>query len=306
MVGNSVITSQPALRSRATNPLELSGSVVSSNQIKLAWQFGGNVNIFARKVPSLSFYPIAVNESANVRTFDLEYDVNYEFILEDYANIGRYSNIIRQRTYRQGEEAPTYLAPIGFTFVRDSANPTTKLNGNWVRNATTNDAVEVWVDGSLAYTLGASEESKQLTVAAGTTKSMKIRNKFGSNYSAFTEELTVSTDTVSAGLSPTSCYGYFEEYLGKVLIYWTNRGGTGDFTISRAASEFGTFSPVYGAMDGEAAFWHFDSQGAYARRWWYKVTDNGLGLTSEPFEVWIPPVPRGGRGDYPDFPYYEV
>jgi hypothetical protein len=163
------------------------GRVHQKGVVRPAWNvavssLGGSVA--TSTVTGISGVPLAPN-------------TEYEFMIGGDANF-EWSNIVYVRTQPQPPAAlPTREAPSGLAVSIDSSSQVTLT---WTRNASANNNVEVYKDGSLSSTESAATVSKTITsLTPGQSYRFAVRNKWssGTTYSDFSNEVQVTMPSLA-------------------------------------------------------------------------------------------------------------
>jgi fibronectin type III domain protein len=215
-VSRGVVTQQPPpYLSRNDVPLDLRAAPLSTSSMRLSFRNPNNfsINVYYRlseKDDTETWTQFGGTLPAGSTTVDvtgLSPDSEYEFTVERAGSAFYRSNIARRYTLAQGAAAPTYPAP---TNLSGSPINATTAKWTWVVNATTNTDVEYSLNGGAWTSLGgAAVQTLSLTVAAGSSNTLKVRNKFaGPNYSVESNAETVTTPSANPStLDPSNLSG---------------------------------------------------------------------------------------------------
>lgn len=239
--GSTLSNSIPALIPKSSCPLDLSAVPLSESSIRFAGTFGGfgtyTLTLKKRKVGTADWSNHVTGITA------LPYDATalpaleeYDFQMVSSQNSAYSSNIVRAKTLQTGSAAPTRPAPSGLVVDRDSVSPTSKIVAYWSRNATDNTGVIIEVNG-VESTLGASDTSEEWTsLAENTTKSIRVRNTWGTGDHSLWTELKSATTAVTppSALPPRLNYAYITSYNTndvEILVNFTPRGGSAGYSI---------------------------------------------------------------------------
>jgi hypothetical protein len=244
-----VLDSVPFLINPDDCPSDLVATALSDRDIKLTWtpakNAAGRQYAISIKIPELNYTAWTLVQSGLSDTTDNFLIVNtpsintqpataYDFVVWDMGT-GREefrSNIAWVKTLAQAVQVAigTRSAPSNLTA---SATSPTSVILNWARNASDNDDVEVWRDGVLLTTLGGAVSTFTDTVAAASTHSYKVRNKWnaGTAFSLYSADASATTDAVPSGAAnPTGLYAE-SNYDNTADVFWQNNGNLGAVTL---------------------------------------------------------------------------
>jgi hypothetical protein len=287
-------TSLPTVKLRANCPLELVATPTSETTVSLSWQFGSNVTVFKRQRGTSTWvsHQTGVSSAAPFLITGLSELTWYEFKVS--AGSGNDSNIAMVQTKQVGSAAPSFPSPSGLAGSPDGTNPTTQINLTWARNATTNDGVEVYKNGSLLTTLGAAVTSYSATsLTAGTSYVFKVRNKWdsGPTFSNYSNETTVSTQTsggsssAPSGLSATNI-SIQDSY--EAALDWTNNGAGGTISVERKLAG-GSYSTIVSGLASSTTSYEDGTvtPGSSGRSYTYRVKNSAVADYSNEDTVFI-------------------
>jgi hypothetical protein len=211
----AILQTPPPYLSRNDVPLDLRAAPVSPTEMKLTWRNPNNysIDVYYREAEKMDTdtwtqFPGTLSAgSTTVTVTGLNPDAFYEFTVERSGSANYRSNIARRDTPMQGAAAPTYPAPTNL-----SGGPVTATSAkwDWVRGATTNTDVEYSLNGGAWTSLAsASVTTLTLTVTAGSTNSLRVRNVFtGPNYSSESTSVPVVTPAANPStLDPSNLSG---------------------------------------------------------------------------------------------------
>ncbi len=233
----TVSAAMPLLRGAGGTPRELTAAPVGANVLQMTFQCPFNSNLYRRFRGELNWTLAVYGVAASpVNITGLSESTDYEFILRN-ADDDPYSgsNIASARTKQQSEAAPTRPAPTSLSGSPNSTSPTTQINTSWVRNAPDNVNVEIWKNGALVDTVAATQTCYNFTgLTAGTSYTFKVRNKWGtSDYSQFSNEITVSTQATASGAPaaapPEIISASYDTTAATATASFTAHGGAGTY-----------------------------------------------------------------------------
>lgn len=302
LTGITRSTTLPATKSRANCPLELTATPVSATSISLTWQFGSSVTVYRRQRTSTTWvqHATGVSSAAPYEVTGLSELTWYEFKVS--AGSGNDSNIALARTKQIGSAAPSFPSPSGLSGSPDGTNPTSQINLTWTRNATNNDAVEIYRNGVLLDTLAATAVTYSATgLAAGTAYTFKVRNKWnsGPTFSEFSNEVTVATQAAASSAAAPSGLQALNTSVAdayEVTLSWINNGAAGTLSVERKTSFGGSYSVrASGLASSTTSF--VDSAviaGSRGTTYVYRVKNSAVANYSNEADVFIEPY---GGGD---------
>ena len=149
----------------------------------------------------------------------------YEFRVVNANVAGASSAIVRARTDASAPPAPSYPAPNG---LNGSATAYNRVDVSWVRQGTTNDAMDIEVDGVVnpAGQLGAAANAYAHTgLAPQSAHTYRVRQSYngGANKSEWTAPLSVTTPPAPFTNDPSNLSAVATGYFS-VRANWTNNG----------------------------------------------------------------------------------
>lgn len=290
-------TSLPTVKLRANCPLELVATPVDANSISLSWQFGSSVTVYRRQrgTSTWTTHASGVSSASPYSVTGLAERTWYEFKVS--AGSGNDSNIALVQTKQVGSAAPSFPSPSGLTGSPDGSSPTTQINLSWARNATNNDNVEIYKDGSLLTTLAGTATSYSATsLTAGTAYTFKVRNKWtsGPTFSEYSNEVTVSTQASGGSASAPSGLSANNNSVGasySVGLNWTNNGAAGTISIERKLGSGGTWSTINSGLASSTV--NYDDNtvtpGTSGRTYFYRVKNSAVTEYSNETLVFVEP-----------------
>jgi hypothetical protein len=284
---------------RAQVPSNVSATAASHNTVQVSWMrpatgSGGLLdNVYVRQFRARPPYDnfVQVGNSSGANTFTitgLSPNTRYEVITHGAAG-GTWSNFAIVQTPLAPPPPPSRPAPSGLV---GSAASQTQINLSWTRNATDNDNVEIYRDGSLIATVaGTTTSYSDTNRTAGTTYNYKVRNKWTSspNYSDFSNEISVTTpqnpppsNNDPTNLTATVISG------NQVYLTWNQNGGS-NTRVERSfdGSSWNTIATGQGTA-------YTDTPG-YDKHVWYRVFNVTGGRNySNTVDVWTDPYQAPG------------
>lgn len=275
---------------RTAVPTELGASPISDSEIQIVHNSPGNINMYRRDYRIEGDWELhesgisaASHKLENMAEFN-----KWEFQARLASDETKVSNIVRADTKQIGSTAPSYPQPSA-PALSLGTNPQTQINASWSRIATDNDNVEVWVDGVLAHTEAGTAESKTLTVTAGQTIGVKLRNKWttGPEYSEFTTEAFFTSQAASGDERPEITWISYDEGTNTITVNWANDTGNGPFSIEYKVGVSGT---IYSATTNHTSpltsydmFWFPEP---VAQTVYFRVKDNDITSPSSGWSDW--------------------
>lgn len=246
-------TTAPVYLAKQNCPLELIASPEGPDTVRFTWQAAvANAStqfVNARKRgpdgwetwQSISGAGLSNTTNSFVWTAALPY-TDYEFFVENSGSTGAKSNIAFCKTTPQ---AATVTRPAPSNVV-GTAQSTTLIVWSWTRNATDNTDVEISLDGGTWTSLGsATTTTTSSTVTAGTTHTLRVRNKWSSGTTLSAEAGSNSVTTpisVPASTDPSNL-SLMSHELEQITASWTNNG-TVNQTIEYKLSTSSTWTIV--------------------------------------------------------------
>lgn len=227
-------TIAPVFLARQNCPLELVASPDGPDTVKLTWQTPianrSTQFVNARKRGSDGWQAwenisgAGISSTANTFTWtDAQPFTDYEFFIQNTGSTSATSNIAFCKTPPQGV---TTSRPAPSNVVGSPQSPTTIL-WNWTRNAVDNTDVEVSLDGGAWTSLGsATATTTTSTVGAGTTHTLRVRNKWSSGtlLSGEADSNVVTTTTSAPALTDPSNLNLSTPLRKQIHLEWTNNG----------------------------------------------------------------------------------
>jgi hypothetical protein len=231
------VTEPPTFLARQNCPLELTAVPVAPDTIKFNWSHASanaaSQSIWMRLKGAdnhwTSWETIATGTSSSANTYSwsnaLQY-TDYEFYIENTGSTGATSNIAYCKTPPQGATvAPgNRIAPSG---VAGSAISATSIVWSWTVNATDNTDVEYSLDaGSWTSLSSATASTTTSTVSAGTTHTLKVRNKWSSGTTSSPEATSspVTTPLATPASTDPSNLNLSTPDVGQIFALWINNG----------------------------------------------------------------------------------
>jgi hypothetical protein len=244
----------PAFLARQNCPLSLTAVSPSPDAITLNWAHAvannGAQTVWIRKRTAISqtwtaFFTTASGISSTVNTYtwtEAEPNTEYEIRIENTSVSNAFSNITFCRT---GSIGTTISRPAP-SAVSGTALSTTSIVWNWTRNATDNSDVEYSLDGGSWTSLGGPTVVTITTsgLAAGSTHSIRIRNKWSSGITLSPEASSGSVTTPANPPTSTDPSGlHLISDTNSISASWTNNGGVNQ-TLEYKLSTSGTWTIV--------------------------------------------------------------
>lgn len=174
-----------------------------------------------------------ISSTANTYTWSgAQQNTQYEFWIQNTSVTGALSNIAFCRTLPQSATvaAGSRVAPSG---VVGSVISSTSIVWSWSVNATDNTDVEYSLDGGSWTSLGSATASTTTsTVSAGSTHTLRVRNKWSSGTTTSPEATSnpVTTPTDNPVSNDPSNLNLSAFTVGEIHATWTNNGSV-DQTI---------------------------------------------------------------------------
>jgi len=226
-------TNPPTYLARQNCPLELTAISSNPDTIELRWQApianASTQNIFMRqrgadnRWSGWSNITSVSSTTASYTWSNASAYTDYEFYIENTGSAGAMSNIAYCKTMPQGltTSRPAPSNVVG------SVQSTTSIVWTWTRNATDNTDVEYSLDGGTWTALGsATATTTTSTVSAGTSHSLRVRNKWssGTTLSAEASSNSVTTPANNPVSSDPSNLNLSVPVRGEIHAMWTNNG----------------------------------------------------------------------------------
>ncbi len=223
----------PVFLARQNCPLELTAVPAAPDTIQLNWQAAiantSTQNVWMRVRGAdnrWSSWSNIASPSSSATSYSWTSALSfseYEFYIQNTGSTGATSNIAYCCTPPQ---SATVSRPAPSNVI-GSAQSTTSIVWNWTRNATDNTDVEYSLDGGSWTSLAsASVTTLTSTVSAGTTHSLRVRNKWssGTTYSAEASSNNVTTPASTPVSTDPSNLNLSTPDQGEIFAQWTNNG----------------------------------------------------------------------------------
>jgi hypothetical protein len=272
-------TAPPTWVKKTDFPLNLTVTAISPTSARMDWVAASTstINNSAHSVFVLPYRQrppqgpavasSTVSAGAGTFTFTgLSPDTEYLFLVRQAGN-STFGQFVYVRMPSSALSA-TRPAPTGLTVVATS-NTTVTLN--WTRNATDNNNVEVWQNGSLLSTESATVITKNISsLTAGNTYVFKVRNKWssGTTFSDFSNEysITLPVNPTPTSNDPTSLTAILTGNGNQVILNWVRNGGSnGRVERSSNGTSYSTIVSSLGTTET-----YTDIPG-FSRHVWYRV-----------------------------------
>lgn len=201
------LTSSTGTNTSYPAPTTFAATAISISQINLSWTRNSSTNTgvevwrFNSATGAFELFTTLLATATSYSNTGLTANTLYRYKIRHVYAGGIYSNFTAEANATTS--AITYPAPTSLAAVAASS---TQVDLTWVRNSTTNTAVEVWRNDSLLVTLGATVTNySDPNLTPNTQYSYKLRHKYsGGNFSAFTNSVTVTTQSGTVFLAPSS------------------------------------------------------------------------------------------------------
>jgi hypothetical protein len=212
--GNVMSFSPPAFKVPSNCPRNLLATPRSASEVALSWEWTGTArSVWLREVAGtgqgqpgawVDVTAAATGDKVTTATLTgLSPFTRYEFRVNDGTGGagGNNSNIAYVRTFAPAVAAASRPAPSNVVGTPQSA---TSVLFIWARNASDNTDVEYSLNGGAWTSLAsASLQEKSFTVAAGSTTTFKVRNKWATGTLSSDESNTASATTPAQNPSNT-------------------------------------------------------------------------------------------------------